>query len=260
MSTTSNTSLKGKVAIVTGGSKGIGAAATLHLISLGANVVFSYSSDTASASALETKIKSEFPSPEAGLPRAIGFKGDSSSITDIDALVDQTLKVYHHIDIVVANAGIMTLQDLAHTTEEIYDRHMNVNVKGPLFLAQRVAPHLPAGGRIIFLSTSLIASSTVAPPYLIYLTTKGAIEQMVRVLAKDLAKGEITVNGVAPGPTATDMFFNGKSEAMLEMFKKSMPMGRFGTPEEISNVIGWLAGDSSRWVSGQIIRANGAMA
>lgn len=248
------------MAIVTGGSKGIGAAVTLHLVSLGANVVFSYSSDASSATALEAKINSEFPPPEGAPPRAISFKGDSSSIPDIEALVDHTLQTYHHLNIVVANAAIMTLQDLAHTSEEIFDRHMRINVKGPFFLAQRVAPHLGEGGRIIFLSTSLIANSSVAPPYLVYLTTKGAIEQMVRVLAKDLAKGKINVNAVAPGPTATDMFLNGKSDALLQTIKSSIPMGRFGTPEEIADVIGFLAGEGSRWVSGQVIRANGAMA
>ncbi|KAH9477437.1 NADPH-dependent aldehyde reductase-like protein, chloroplastic [Psilocybe cubensis] len=260
MSSASTLPLQGKVAIVTGGSKGIGAAITLHLLSLGANVVFSYSSDESSASALEAKINSEFPAPHGAPPRAVSFKGDSSSIPDIDALVDYTLKTYHHLNIVVANAAIMSLQDLAHTTEEIFDRHMSVNVKGPFFLAQRTAQHLGEGGRIIFLSSSLIANSSVAPPYLVYLATKGAIEQMVRVLARDLAKGKITVNAVAPGPTATDMFLNGKSDALLQAIKSSIPMGRFGTPEEIADIVGFLSGEGSRWVSGQVIRANGAMA
>jgi len=260
MATQSTTPLQGKTAIVTGGSKGIGAATTLHLATLGANVVFTYSSDASAADALATKINSKLPSEPGSPPRVYGFKGDASSIPDLQALVAKTLELYSRIDILILNAAIMPLQDLAHTSEQLFDSTMALNVKGPFFLAQLVVPHLAPGSHIVFISTSLIAASTISPPYITYLATKGAIEQIVRVLAKDLAKGGICVNAVAPGPTGTELFYKDKPDAILDGIKRFIPMGRFGTPEEIAEVIGWLSGDGSRWVTGQVIRANGGMA
>jgi len=118
---------------------------------------------------------------------------------------------------------------------------------------------MPPGSRIIFVSTSLTTASTVAPPYLLYNTTKGAIEQLVRVLAKELGRKGITVNAVAPGPTATELFLKGKSEEMLGMVKKVIPMGRIGDADEVAEVFAWLAGEGGRWISGQVVRANGGM-
>jgi len=252
--------LNGKTAIITGGSKGIGAATTLHLATLGANVVFTYSSDSSAADALAVKINSLFPSDAGTPPRVLGFKGDASSIPDLEALVAKTLETYSRIDILILNAAIMPMADLAHTSEPTFDSTMALNVKGPFFLTQLVAPHLAPGSHVIFISTSLTSASTITPPYLVYLVTKGAIEQMVRVLSKDLAKGGICVNAVAPGPTGTELFYQGKSDAVLDGIKKSIPMGRLGTPEEVAEVIGWLSGDGSRWVTGQVIRANGGLA
>jgi 3-oxoacyl-[acyl-carrier protein] reductase len=254
------TPLQGKTAIITGGSKGIGAATTFHLANLGANVVFTYSSDAAAAEALATKINSLFPSNANSPPRVLGFKGDASSIPDLEALVAKTLETYSHIDILVNNAAILRLQDLKDTSEATFDSTMALNVKGPFFLTKLVAPHLAPGSHIIFTSTSLTATSVITSDYLLYVTTKGAIEQMVRVLSKDLAKVGVCVNAVAPGPIGTEMFYNGKSEAVLDAINKLIPMGRVGTPEEVAEVSGWLAGDGSRWVTGQIIRANGGLA
>lgn len=115
------------------------------------------------------------------------------------------------------------------------------------------------GGRIILVSTGVTTMSTVSAPYLLYAATKGSIEQMVRVLAKDLAKKGILVNAVAPGPTGTDLFYNGKTDAMLKMVAGFSPFNRIGTPEEIADVFAFLAGPDSRWVSGQVLNANGAM-
>jgi len=254
------TPLQGKTAIITGGSKGIGAATTHHLATLGANVVFTYSSDTAAADALAAKINSLFPPDANSSPRVLGFKGDASSMLDMKALVAKTLETYSHIDILILNAAIMPLQELADVTEAASETAMAVNVKGPLFLTQLVAPHLAPGSHIVFLSTSLTVASTTPPPYLVYAATKGAVEQMVKLLSKDLARRGICVNGVAPGPTGTDMFYKDKCDAMLDSFKKLIPMGRLGTPEDVAEVIGWLSGDGSRWVTGQIVRANGGMA
>lgn len=137
---------------------------------------------------------------------------------------------------------------------------MGVDVPYANAFPQAAAPHIPDGGRIIFFSTTLTAASTVTPNYLLYIATKGAIEQMTRALAKDLGKRGITVNVVSPGPTGTDLFYNGKPEAVVKMIAGFNPMNRIGTPEEIAKVVGFLAGPESTWVNGQNFRVNGGMA
>jgi len=128
------------------------------------------------------------------------------------------------------------------------------------FETQKATPHMPPSSRIILFSTTLCAASTVTPNYLAYVSSKGAIEQMTRVMSKDLARKGITVNCVAPGPTATDLFLNGKSEQLLTMFKGMNPQGRLGTPQDIAEVVGWLSSEGSEWVTGQVVRVNGGMA
>ena len=115
------------------------------------------------------------------------------------------------------------------------------------------------GSRVILLSTSLCALSSIAPHYLLYVMTKGAIEQMVRVLAKDLGRKGIRVNAVAPGPTGTDLFYKGKSDEVLKTIAGFSPINRLGEPEELADVMAFLASNEGRWVSGQILRVNGAM-
>ena len=119
---------------------------------------------------------------------------------------------------------------------------------------------MPEGSHIVFISTTQCAASSVAAPYLLYNSTKGAIEQMTRVMCKDLAPKGISVNAVAPGPTGTELFYRGKTEQMLKMVAGFSPMGRIGRPEEIAEAIVWLSSGSSSWISGQILRANGGMA
>jgi 3-oxoacyl-[acyl-carrier protein] reductase len=119
---------------------------------------------------------------------------------------------------------------------------------------------MSAKGRVILFSTTQCTASSVTPNYLGYVASKGAIEQATRVLSKDLGRKGITVNCVAPGPTGTDLFFEGKSEQVLNFIKRLNPQGRLGTPEEIASVVGWLAREESGWISGQVIKANGGMA
>lgn len=242
-------SLENKVAIVTGASKGIGKATTLALAAAGALVVVNYSSDDAAAEEVVKAI---------GTKKAFAVKADVSSIAGIESLVQKTLARFHKIDILIANAGIMPMKDLEHTTEADFDRTFSMNVKGPYFLCQKAVPHMPAGSHIILLSTTLTTASTVTPPYLLYNATKGAIEQMTRVLCKDLGKKGILVNAVAPGPTGTELFYRGKSEQLIKTIAGFNPQGRIGKPDEIAETIVFMS--KAPWVSGQVIRVNGGMA
>ncbi|KAM5541454.1 hypothetical protein V8D89_005008 [Ganoderma adspersum] len=146
---------------------------------------------------------------------------------------------------------------LADVDEADYDRHFNTNVKGPLFLIQAAAPHMKAGGKVVLFSTSLTHASVIPPNYLVYAATKGAVEQLVRVLAKDLGARGISVNSVAPGPIDTDLFRKGKTEERISFFAGLHPQKRLGQPEEVSNVVQFLVSDEANWVNGQTIHVNG---
>ncbi|KAI1459733.1 NAD(P)-binding protein [Annulohypoxylon moriforme] len=245
-------SLSGKVAIITGASKGIGKASAVALARLGATVVINYSSDEQAAQDTLAEVK-KLGAGEARLVRA-----DAGTVEGVQSLVKQTVDAYSKIDVLVPNAGVLPMKDLEHTTEADFDRTFAINVKGPYFLAQAAAPHMSRGSHIIFLSTTLTVASTVMPTYLLYNSTKGAIEQMTRVMGKDLGRKGILVNAVAPGPTGTELFYRGKSEELLKTIANFNPQGRIGTPEEIAEAIVFLA--QSSWVSGQVLRANGGMA
>lgn len=243
--------LQGQTALITGGSKGIGAATALLLAQNGANVVINYSSDASAADAIVNKI---------GKGHALAVKGDAGSVAAIDDMVYQTVKRFGQIDILIPCAGILLMKDLEHTTEEDFDKIYRLNVKGPYFLSQKAVPHMSKGAHIVLISTSQCHASTVTPPYLLYNSTKGAIEQMTRAMAKELGPKGINVNAVAPGPTATALFLNGKPEQVLKMIAGFSPFGRIGQPEEVAEVIVWMSSQKSGWVSGQTLMANGALA
>lgn len=244
-------SLAGKVAIITGGTKGIGAATAKKLVSLGAKVVVSYSGDAAAAEAI---VK------ELGADNITAIKSDAGSVAGVEALVCATVEKHQKVDIAIANAGVLQMVDVEHLTEAAFEKLFNVNVKGPMFLAHHVVPHMPRGGRIIFVSTSQNYASTVTPPYMLYCSTKGAIDQMTRTMAKDLGPKGINVNCVAPGPTGTDLFVEGKSEQVIKQISGLSPFGRLGDPNEVAEVHAFLSSSSASWISGQIIRVNGGMA
>ena len=245
-----STPITGKTALITGGSKGIGAATSLLLAKHGANVVINYSSDSTAADEIVKKI---------GNDKAIAIKGDAGSIPDIEHMVSETVKRFGKIDILIPCAGILPMKNLEHTSEHDFDSTFRLNVKGPYFLSQKAAPHMPEGSHIVLLSTTQCHNAAVTPPYLLYNSTKGAIEQMTRVMSKELLPKGICVNAVAPGPTGTELFYKGKTEQMLKMIANFSPAGRIGKPEEIAEAIVWLSGASSSWVSGQVIKANGGV-
>ncbi|KAL6231244.1 hypothetical protein BDW75DRAFT_220718 [Aspergillus navahoensis] len=244
-------SLSGKVALITGASKGIGKATAQRLASEGASLVVNYNTDASSAQALVKDI---------GEDRALAVQADVSKLADIDRLVEAAVAKFGKIDILIPNAGILPMRDLEHTTEEDFDFTYNLMVKGPYFLAQKAAKHIPPGGRIILVSTGVTVLSNIAPAYLLYATAKAAVEQMARVMAKDLARNGILVNCIAPGPTTTGLFLNGKSEQVLNTVAGFSPFNRIGEPEEIANALYFLCSKDSSWISGQTIRVNGAMA
>ncbi|CAG8888120.1 unnamed protein product [Penicillium egyptiacum] len=244
-------SLVGKVALITGASKGIGRATAIRLAKDGANVVVGYNSHPEAANEVVNQI---------GTDKAIAIQADAGDVGEIRSLVDQTIHRFGKIDILVPCAGIMTLATLDETTEEAYDKMFALNVKGPYFLCQKAAPHMGTGSHIVLLSTTLCAASTVTPVYLPYVTTKGAVEQMTRVMSKDVARKGISVNCVAPGPTATDLFLRNQSEQTLNFLKNLNPNGRIGDTEDIADSIAFLCSSDSRWVTGQTLRVNGGMA
>ncbi|KAL9124802.1 MAG: hypothetical protein Q9217_005910 [Psora testacea] len=248
----SDSPLAGKTVLITGGTKGIGGATSLLLANQGANIAINYCSDSASADALLDII---------GRPEhCLAIKADAGSIPGIEKMVAATVEKFGKIDILIPCAGVSPMKDLEHTTEDVFERTIALNVKGPYFLVQKAIPHMPPSSHIVLLSSSLTTASTVSPAYLLYNTTKGAIEQMTRVLAKDLAKKNITVNAVAPGPTGTELFYKGKSEQLVKTIAGSSPFDRIGKPEEISQAIAFFCSDECGWVTGQTLRANGGMA
>ncbi|KAF2707996.1 NAD(P)-binding protein [Pleomassaria siparia CBS 279.74] len=245
-----STPLAGKVALITGASKGIGAATAVELASLGAKVIVNYSASTGPAEELVAKI---------GTEQAYAIKADAGDVKDIERLVKETVDKWGRIDILVANAGIANMKTLEQTSEEDWESTMRLNVKGPYFLVQKALPHLAPSSSVILFSSSLANLSAITPNYLLYVHSKGAIEQMTRVLAKDLGRKGISVNCVAPGPTGTELFFKGKSDELVKTIASWNPHGRLGMPEDIAKTVGFLAGDKAGWVNGQILRVNGGM-
>ncbi|KAJ7506917.1 hypothetical protein B0H11DRAFT_1973368 [Mycena galericulata] len=244
-------SLKGKIAVITGSSRSIGAAIAKHMGEQGAKVVVNYVNDGKSADEVVSAIKSK-----GG--EAVAVRSDASTIAGGQHLIDKAVKAFGGIDILVLNAGIMGSKVLEDIDEAFYDAQFATNVKGPLFLAKSAAPLLPKlGGRIIFFSTSLTASSVVTPNALVYTASKGAVEQISRILAKDLGAKGITVNTVSPGPVDTPLFREGKPQQLIDYIAKLAPSGRLGEVEDIAPVVSFLASPAAQWLNGQNVRVNG---
>jgi 3-oxoacyl-[acyl-carrier protein] reductase len=239
-----------KVALVTGASRGIGAAIAERLAKDGFTVVVNYSGHHQEAEALVAKIK-------AAGGRAATAQADVSDPAAVVRMFDAAETAFGGVDVLVNNAGIMTLNAIAESDDAFFDRQIAINLKGSFNGMREAARRLQAGGRIINFSSSVVALRLET--YGVYAATKAAVEAMTAVLSKELRGRSITVNAVAPGPTATALFLDGKSPELIERMAKMNPLERLGTPEDIAAVVSFLAGPDGAWVNGQVLRANGGM-
>ncbi|SHG59519.1 SDR family oxidoreductase [Bradyrhizobium erythrophlei] len=239
-----------KVAIVTGASRGIGAAVAERLATDGFTVVINYSANAKSAETLARKI-------EGKGGRALAVKADVADAGAVRGMFDAAQAAFGGVDVLVNNAGIMTLARIADSDDALFDRQIAVNLKGSFNAMREAGKRLRDGGRIVNFSTSVVG--TKLETYGVYAATKSAIETMTAILSKEMRGRNITVNALAPGPTSTDLFLEGKSPELVERMAKMNPLERLGTPEDIAAVVAFLVGPDGGWVNGQVLRANGGM-
>jgi len=239
-----------KVALVTGASRGIGSSVAERLARDGFALIVNYSENAAAAEALVRKIE------QAG-GRALPAKADISDAISVRRMFDAAEAAFGGVDVLVNNAGIMTLAPIAAADDASFDRHIAVNLKGTFNTLREAAKRLRSGGRIINFSSSVVGM--LMPTYGVYAATKAAVEAMTRVLAQEVRGRNITVNAVAPGPTATDLFLKGKPQDVVDRMAKMAPLERLGQPGDIADVVAFLAGPDAAWVNGQVLRVNGGI-
>jgi 3-oxoacyl-[acyl-carrier protein] reductase len=237
-----------KSAIVTGASGGIGRVVAKRLANDGFAITVHYAGNPAKAEAVVAEINN------AG-GKAISVQADVTKPGDVETLFKQTLEAFGKVDVVVHSAGIMPLLPISGGDVETFDKVIRTNLRGTFLVLGQAAQHVPAGGRIIAFSSSVIAKSF--PTYGPYIASKAGVEGLVRVLANELRGRNITVNAVAPGQVETDLFLKGKSDARIDELKKMNPLERLGQPEDMANLVSFLAGPDGGWVNAQVIRANG---
>ena len=240
-----------KSAIVTGASGGIGRAVARRLSQDGFAIVVNYAGSAGKAGEVVAEIIG------AG-GRAVAVQADVASASDVARLFKETAEAFGQPDVVVHCAGIMPLKPIADGDLDMFDKVITTNLRGAFVVLAEAARQVASGGRIIAFSTSVIAKAF--PTYGAYIASKAGVEGLVHVLANELRGRNITVNAVAPGPVATDLFLSGKTEAQIEQLSKVPPLERLGQPEDISGVVSFLAGPDGAWVNGQVLRANGGFA
>jgi len=243
--------LNGKVAIITGSSKGIGAEIAKNLAKNGAKVVVNYvGGKVAAENVVNEIIRNGF--------EAISIQADISKPEHVKNLFDTTISHFGKVDILVNNAGIMMNSLIKDTTDEIFEKQFNVNVKGVFNTLREASTQLADNGSIINISSTV--TRTNFPTYGIYSATKSAVQQISSVFAKEIGNRGINVNCVLPGPTGTELFLEGKSIEMITQFSNSNAFKRLGTPSDIAKIVAFLVTDEAKWINGQNIGANGGMA
>ncbi|MBB5234729.1 3-oxoacyl-[acyl-carrier protein] reductase [Deinococcus budaensis] len=236
-----------RVAIVTGGSRGIGRQSAERLAADGLAVIIAYASNDREAQETVAALQAA-----GGTVTAV--RAEVSDEGAAEALFTTAEQTYGGVDVVVHAAGIMRLKPLAEFQVDDFDRLHRVNVRGTFLVNRQAARRVRAGGAVINLSSSVV--ELALPTYAPYAASKGAVDALTRILSKELRGRDITVNAVAPGPVATDLFLDGKDEATVERLAKMNPLERLGTPGDIAEVVSFLAGPG-RWINGQVIRVNG---
>ncbi|PMB45591.1 3-ketoacyl-ACP reductase [Fischerella thermalis CCMEE 5201] len=244
-------SLAEKVAIVTGASRGIGRAIALKLAEHGASVTVNYAGNAEKAQEVVAEIE------KLG-SKAIAVQADISKVAEIQKLFDQTIETFGKVDILVNNAGAIVYKPIIEVTEAEFDKIFAVNVKGTYFACQQAAHRMVDGGRIINFSSSTTAM--MLPTYSAYVGTKGAVEQITRIVSKELGSRGITVNAISPGPTDTELFRQGKTEEQINRLAQASALGGLGQVQDIADVVAFLASNKARWITGQNIRVNGGVA
>lgn len=239
-----------RVAIVTGASRGIGAAIAERLAADGFTVVVNYAGRAAEAEALVAKI-------EAAGGHATPTQADVSDPAAVARMFDAAQAAFGGVDVLVNNAGIMKLASIAESDDALFDSQVAINLKGSFNTLREAAKRLREGGRIVNLSSSVVG--LYQPSYGVYAATKAAVEAMTHVMSRELRGRNITVNAIAPGPTATALFLDGKPQAVIDQLTRLAPLERLGQPEDIANAVAFLAGPDGAWINGQVLRANGGI-
>jgi 3-oxoacyl-[acyl-carrier protein] reductase len=240
-----------RVAIITGASRGIGAAIAQRLAQDGFAVAINYASSAREADALAAELR-------AAGGEAMAVKADVSNADDVRRMFDAVEAGLGRVDALVNNAGVLTTTPLADTSDAAYEKIFGINVRGTFNTMREASARMKDGGRIVNFSSTTLALKM--PGYAIYNATKAAVEAMTHVFAKELRGRNITVNAVAPGPVATSLFLDGKTEEQIANFSKMPPLERLGQPDDIAAVVAFMVGPDAAWVNGQTLRANGGLA
>src|ERR1700678_1287910 len=241
-----------RVAIITGSSRGIGASIAKRLAANGITVIVNYAGRAAAADQGVADTTTQGGKP-------VAHQADVSGPAQVAALFDQATSLFGGVDILVNNAGIIQpgLTLLADTDDSLFDRLVSINLKGTFNTMRAAAKKLRRGGRVVNFSSSV--KTLALPGYSVYAATKAGVETLTNIFAKELRGRDITVNAIAPGPTATDLFLKDKTPEQIEHLAKLPPMGRLAQPEDIANVVAFLVGPDAGWVDGQTLRVNGGM-
>jgi len=242
--------LTDKVAIVTGASRGIGAAIAARLAADGARTIVNYRRSERAANEVVESIRKQGGD-------AIAVRADISELDQVPRLFDQTLKHFGRLDILVNNAAFSERRTLDEVDLDHFARHFTLNVRGLLFAMQHAAKHLTAGGRIINITSGIVRARVAGSA--VYAGSKAAVEAFTRCIAAELGPRGITVNSLAPGVTDTDMLQQSVPEPVQKALISQTPLGRLGTPQDIAEAVAFLASDESRWITGEVIGANGGL-